>query len=51
MYSMLIFEWDENKNRRNIATHGIDFVQAKEIWGEAVLEIPSPQLRMVKSDV
>ncbi len=44
MYNMVMFEWDETKNRRNIEIHGIDFVQAKEIWGEDVLEISSPQL-------
>ena len=38
-----MFEWDENKNHRNIEIHGIDFVRAKEIWGGDVLEIPSPQ--------
>ncbi|MEM7593455.1 MAG: BrnT family toxin [Cyanobacteria bacterium P01_A01_bin.83] len=26
------FEWDENKNRSNIAKHGIDFEQAKTIF-------------------
>lgn len=28
------FEWDPDKNERNIEKHGIDFVRAKEIfWG------------------
>ncbi len=26
------FEWDENKNRTNIAKHGIDFQTAKEVF-------------------
>ena len=26
------FEWDENKNQRNIAKHGISFQQAKQIF-------------------
>jgi len=43
MYYAMMFEWSENKNRRNIEIHGIDFVRAKEIWGGEVLEIPSPQ--------
>ena len=43
MYYTMMFEWDENKNRRNIEIHGIDFVRAKEIWGGEVLEVPSTQ--------
>ena len=43
MYYTIMFEWDENKNRRNIEIHGIDFVRAKEIWGGEVLEVPSTQ--------
>ncbi len=38
-----MFEWDDNKNRRNIDLHGIDFTGAKEIWTGNVIEIPSPQ--------
>ena len=26
------FEWDENKNRKNIRKHGIDFNDAKEVF-------------------
>jgi uncharacterized DUF497 family protein len=33
------FEWDENKNRRNIEKHGIDFRAAKRIWDETPVEI------------
>ena len=38
------FEWDENKNNINIAKHGIDFVDAKEIWQGKILELESSQL-------
>jgi uncharacterized protein len=37
------FEWDEEKRRANVERHGIDFVRAKEIWQDVVLEIPSAQ--------
>lgn len=37
------FEWDENKRRRNIEVHGLDFKRATEIWQGPVLESPSPQ--------
>ena len=37
------FEWDEQKRLTNIEKHGIDFVDAKDIWGGEVLEIPSPR--------
>jgi uncharacterized DUF497 family protein len=33
------FEWDENKERRNIEKHGIDFDQAKSIWNGPILEV------------
>lgn len=26
------FEWDENKNKSNLAKHGFDFNQAKEVF-------------------
>ena len=39
------FEWDENKRRRNLRVHGIDFERAKEIWQGPVLEVPSSQSR------
>jgi len=26
------FEWDENKNRQNIRKHGVDFVDAEEMF-------------------
>ncbi len=28
----LIFEWDERKNQRNIAKHGIDFADVKQMF-------------------
>ncbi len=37
------FEWDQRKRQANIEKHGIDFVDAKEIWDGEVLDIPSPQ--------
>ena len=39
----MLFEWHERKRLINIRDHGIDFVDAKEIWNGDVLEIPSPQ--------
>lgn len=37
------FEWDEEKRLKNIKAHNLDFIRAKEIWVNPVLEIPSPQ--------
>ena len=37
------FEWDEDKNLKNIEAHGVDFVRAKEIWTGEVIEVPSGQ--------
>lgn len=37
------FDWDEGKRLVNLDKHGIDFVDAKEIWQGDVIEIPSPQ--------
>jgi hypothetical protein len=28
------FEWDENKNARNLEKHGIDFVKAKDVFAD-----------------
>ncbi len=39
----MVFEWDNNKNKINIEKHGIDFVDAKDIWQGQVLEFTSPQ--------
>lgn len=38
-----MFEWDEDKRRKNLEKHGIDFIRAKEIWNGPVVEGPSPQ--------
>ena len=36
------FEYDENKSQSNLAKHGIDFVEAQQLWHDPnVLEIPS----------
>jgi hypothetical protein len=29
------FEWDDNKRRANVAKHGIDFVDATEVFADA----------------
>ena len=38
------FEWDENKNLKNIAKHGVDFNQAKEVFNDKK-RTTSPDLR------
>ena len=38
-----MYEWDNNKNENNITKHGIDFIDAKEIWQGVVVEVFSPQ--------
>ncbi len=36
------FEYDENKSQSNLVKHGIDFVEAQELWNDRdLLEIPS----------
>lgn len=38
------FEWDENKRRRNVEKHGIDFVRAQAVFdGRPVYSAPSPR--------
>jgi uncharacterized DUF497 family protein len=37
------FEWDEAKRLANLTKHGLDFIDAKEIWAGDVLEAPSPR--------
>ena len=35
------FEFDERKSRANKAKHGIEFIEAQELWGDpGLLEIP-----------
>jgi uncharacterized DUF497 family protein len=39
---MFVFEFDEAKSRSNLEKHGIDFVQAQELWSDPYLiEIPA----------
>jgi hypothetical protein len=38
-----VFEWDEEKRQSNLRKHGLDFIDAKEIWLGAVIELPSRQ--------
>jgi len=33
----MLFEWDENKNRRNILKHGVSFEEAKLIFDQPAL--------------
>jgi len=37
------FEWDENKNRRNIEKHGIDFTIAVKVFEEKYFGYESPK--------
>ena len=39
---MFSFEYDERKSQRNQLKHGIDFVEAQELWNDPYLiEIPA----------
>ena len=39
---MFIFEFDEQKSRKNLAKHGIDFNEAQELWKDAsLIEVPA----------
>jgi uncharacterized protein len=39
---MLTFDFDERKSRANAKKHGIDFIQAQELWNDPYLiEIPA----------
>jgi len=38
------FEWDENKNKKNIQKHGIDFNDAKEVFKDEKAK-KTPDLR------
>ncbi|MCK9637023.1 MAG: BrnT family toxin [Methylobacter tundripaludum] len=41
-YTMIKFEFDENKSHSNLEKHGIDFVDAQQLWDDAdLLEIPA----------
>jgi uncharacterized DUF497 family protein len=39
----MLFEWYEEKRLENLRKHGIDFLDAKEVWRGEVLEVPSEQ--------
>jgi hypothetical protein len=34
------FEWDEHKNKSNIEKHGVDFIDAKEMFSSPMLVKP-----------
>jgi len=39
---MIIFEFDETKSQTNLLKHGIDFVDAQDLWHDPrLLEIPA----------
>lgn len=39
---MFSFEFDERKSQTNLEKHGIDFVQAQELWSDPdMIEIPA----------
>jgi uncharacterized DUF497 family protein len=39
-YTQIVrFEWDENKNKKNIEKHGIDFREAQRIWNAEPVEL------------
>lgn len=39
---MFSFEFDEQKSRINLEKHGIDFVQAQDLWSDpCLIEIPA----------
>jgi uncharacterized DUF497 family protein len=40
-FTMIKFEFDKNKSHSNLEKHGIDFVDAQQLWNDAdLLEIP-----------
>jgi uncharacterized protein len=39
----MLLEWYAQKRLENLSKHGIDFLDAKEIWQGEVLEVPSEQ--------
>ncbi len=41
-YTIIGFEFDPQKSDRNLAKHGIDFIDARQLWNDSnVLEIPA----------
>lgn len=43
------FEWDEHKRRANLDKHGIDFLDARLIWRQPVLD--PAETRMFEGEV
>ena len=42
LYTVYCFEFDAVKSRSNLAKHGIDFLQAQDLWSDPMLlEIPA----------
>jgi uncharacterized protein len=45
----MIFEWDEGKSQANIAKHGFDFLDGRQLFdGRPRLNIPSPRREEVR---
>jgi uncharacterized protein len=42
---MIDFEFDENKSKSNLKKHGINFIDAQQLWNDIdLLEIPATTL-------
>lgn len=42
---MFVFEFDERKSQGNLEKHGIDFLEAQELWKDPdLLEIPAKNI-------
>jgi len=39
----MTFEYDRAKSRKNLAKHGIDFIEAQKLWQGAMVVFPSRQ--------
>jgi uncharacterized protein len=38
----MVFEFDDNKSRRNLTKHGIDFVEAQALWRDPrLVDVPA----------
>jgi uncharacterized protein len=47
---MIKFEFDEKKSQTNLKKHGIDFVDAQQLWDDTdLLEIPEKTLDELRS--
>ncbi len=41
-YTIMGFEFDPQKSEQNLAKHGIDFIDAQQLWNDSnMLEIPA----------